>query len=525
MPRPLSVLSLSFLLGCAPDCPEKCAPIDSTGKGDDSGTETGDSRDSDSGTDTGDSHDSDSGAETGDSHDSDSGTELPRTFDLGAVGIKLVGEEALDAYGIGGVDIAVAAAGDVDGDGHADLLVGLAGSGLGGGFESGAAWLVRGPLTTDLDLSLAHARFLGADEEHAGLSVASAGDTDGDGYDDVLVGAPGFADGSDLEGRAYLVRGPVEGDLPLSGADAILQGEYVPNDHDTSSGTGMSVACAGDVDGDGRPDLLVGAPGLGGGAAYLVLGPVTSRFDLATDADMRLTTNRSGSLGTGVASAGDTDGDGFDDILIGQPGHDTDVALLFLGPVTGERVPDDADATLTVRTDVPAGIGPRSAGDTDGDGYDDVLLDAPGDDDGGVDAGAAYVFRGPLAGPVETSEAAAKLVGPAEYAYAGSDVAGAGDVDGDGLADIIVGASDHGWTDGPGAAYVVFGPVFGVLALPDAGVTLRGEGDDRVGYAVAGAGDLDGDGRSDVIVGGPGDDDGGEDAGAAWLVFASTISP
>src|SRR6185436_13418728 len=131
-----------------------------------------------------------------------------------------------------------------------DVLVGATNQ---GDRNEGAAYLVLGPVTGTLDLALADAKLVGEEpDDLAGHSVSDAGDVDGDGHDDLLVGALGNDEGGSTAGAAYLVVGPVTGTLDLSRADAKLVGE-APNDW-----CGISVSGAGDVDGDGHDDLLVG---------------------------------------------------------------------------------------------------------------------------------------------------------------------------------------------------------------------------------------------------------------------------
>jgi hypothetical protein len=220
---------------------------------------------------------------------------------------------------------ALAGAGDLDGDGLADFAVG--GPNVDGSdFDSGVVYLLLGaslPLDgTDISLSAADAVLNGvAADDLAGTSVAGPGDVDGDGLDDVLVGAPAEASVGVDGGAAYLLSGmPASGDL--GSADATL---YTAT---AGAHTGYAVAGAGDVDADGLPDLLIGAYGESSvrseaGAAYLVLGPVAGAVSLA-DAVVTFGGEASSDYaGYSLAGAGDVDADGHDDLLIGALGEDS----------------------------------------------------------------------------------------------------------------------------------------------------------------------------------------------------------
>ncbi len=167
--------------------------------------------------------------------------------------------------------VPVTAAGDVNGDGYGDLLLGAYGQDSGGAY-AGAAYLILGPVSGTVDLADSDAKFVGEeDEDLAGASISSAGDINEDGYDDIVVGAMGHETDDTFDGTAYLLLGPVTGTVDLANADA----KYVGEEEDDRAG--WSVSTAGDVDGDGYVDMLVGAEGhdAGGpfaGAAYLLLG-------------------------------------------------------------------------------------------------------------------------------------------------------------------------------------------------------------------------------------------------------------
>jgi|GEM_PF-3260379 len=271
--------------------------------------------------------------------------------------------------------------------------------------------MVTNMSTMDQSLSMADASFWGEDgADNSGYSVASAGDVNGDGYDDILIGAYGDDDGGDSAGQTYLILGQASGwtmDQDLSTADASFIGE----DTGTYSGdmSGSSVASAGDVNGDGYDDILIGAYRRNNynGEAYLILGQASSWTmdqDLSTaDAsfigeDFYSFPPPSGSeTGVSVASAGDVNGDGYDDLLIGAKGNgeggsNVGQTYLILGQASGWTMDTDLSAVDAsfIGEDASdyAGRSVASAGDVNGDGYDDILIGAYGDEDGGYAAGA-----------------------------------------------------------------------------------------------------------------------------------------
>jgi Putative metal-binding motif/FG-GAP repeat len=313
--------------------------------------------------------------------------------------------------------------------------------------------------------------------------------------------------------------------LSLASADVELVGEAEGNR------AGCSVSGAGDVNADGYADLLVGARGYsdGGssaGAAYLVLGSPSLVSMSLSAADVQLTgVARSDGAGASVTGAGDVNADGYDDLLVGA--HWAQTAYLVLGSPSPVSLSLSAADALFTGGEL-AGFPVSGAGDVNADGFADLLVGSRYDNDGGRSAGAAYLILG-SATPTSLSLSAAdaQLRGQ-KSDLAGSALSGAGDVNADGHADILVGAysNDDGGFTAAGAVYLVLGSPSPVsLDLAGADVQLTGDGWwEFAGHAVAGAGDVNDDGYGDILVGAEGNDDTGTDAGAAYLVLGS-LSP
>ena len=394
----------------------------------------------------------------------------------------------------------VCGAGDVNGDGYSDIIVGARIYGVGGA----AAIFHGGPYSTNLTPS--SNRFGGAIGALLGSSVANAGDVNGDGYADAIVGAPGASNGQVGEGLAYLHYGSSTG---LSVAPSLtLEANML------GAQFGTSVSSAGDVNGDGYADVLVGAPLNGTGSAYLYAGGPAG-LSVAPAAALS-----AGSLfGSSVATAGDVDHDGYSDIIIGSPG--TGEAYVYKGSVAGLVL-----APYIVLAEPPAsglfGCSVATAGDVNGDGYSDVIVGARNATNGQANEGLAYVYHGSMTGLV--TPFARRLEMNLALANFGVSVSGASDVNGDGFFDVVVGADlwESGQTD-EGAAFVFHGSPVGVAALP--AVTLqRNIVNGQFGVSVSEAGDVNGDGYADIVVGAALSENpaGTADEGLAYVFRGST---
>ncbi len=449
----------------------------------------------------------------------DEGAAYPVTIDPLATAAAWTAESDQPAARFGW---SVATAGDVDGDGYADVIVG-ADQYDNGHTDEGRAYVYRGSAS---GLETTPAWTAESDQAGAlfGTSVATAGDVNGDGFADVIVGAYRYDNGESDEGRSYVYHGSAAG----LATTAAWSGESDQAD----AGFGSSVATAGDVNGDGYSDIVVGTPLYDacvvppcpfpddGGRIHVYHGSATG---LSAAADWTEDGNEAlARFGIFVATAGDVDGDGYADVIVGSDRHgpqDEGRAYVYRGSAAGLAA---APAWTAGGNQASASFGRSvgTAGDVNGDGYADVIVGAPGFDNGQADEGRAYVYQGSASGIAATAAWAAES--NQASAFFGSSVGTAGDVDGDGYADVIVGAwaLDNGEQD-EGRAYVYRGSASGLASAPE----WTAESDQALGSfgsAVATAGDVNGDGRSDVIVGAPGHDNGEADEGRASVYHGSS---
>ncbi len=372
----------------------------------------------------------------------------------------------------------VSASGDVNGDGYADVLVGALFAAA-GGTKRGAAYLFSGATLTGTKTQLdAMASFAGdEDNDYFASRVSILDDINNDGYDEAGITA---TDADAFKGAAYIFQGgpTLAGAMPLSAAFATIQGENV-KDY-----LGNALASAGDIDADGTPDVIVGVtcyPGLVDfkGAAFIFSGATLSGTITAntTTAYSTIIGAAGERFGVRVAGQGDINGDGRDDVVISalyNANYRGEVFFFDGATIAGVKSSADNFSTVIGNADKDDMYQVSGIGDFNGDGRADILIGANGVAADAND-GAAYVFSGAdLAGPKTVADAFATIAAAAgSVAQLGNSVSGGGDVNGDGVPDFAVGA---GGTDSSrGAAYVFSGAALTAgTTLDDAFATLFG---------------------------------------------------
>lgn len=410
---------------------------------------------------------------------------------------------------------ALAMGGDLDGDGLSDLVMGAEQYSAGRGqavvlFSSQR--LASGSGTLSLAGSTEATVYTGTPGDHVGQAVALPGDVDGDGFDDLVVTASLYDAIYTNNGAAWLLQGPLSSGVAYGASDAVAT---LLGSSDTAL-LGNVAAGAGDTNADGFADVLVaGAAWDGDGpSAYLFLGPVTGpHFASAADATFGATETTGSSVS--LAGGADFDGDGLDDLAFGARAYTAKGGVaVFSAPFSDHLTFDDADRVLqgVASTDY-AGDAVCWAEDADGDGLADLVVGAYSAYNGGGNQGSVYLVRATtLADASVTSlrDADLELQGESSNSGAGSSVA-AGDLDGDGLSDLLVGASTAGVG---GRGYAIYGPSTGTVSLSTADLVFSASvAGDGAGEAVA-VGDVDGNGRADAVFASPNNN---SNAGTAYL--------
>jgi hypothetical protein len=377
----------------------------------------------------------------------------------------------------------------------------------------------------------------------SGISVSTAGDVNGDGLDDLIVGAP--RSGVEGTGKSYVIFGKTDGTaIDLSAIDT--RG-FVINGEMGNDGSGYSVSTAGDVNGDGLDDLIVGAWRFSGvNNQYVLPGKSYVIFGKTDGTAINLSAIASGTGGFGitgvdwdshsgssVSTAGDVNGDGLDDLIIGAPNTKIDrlykgKSFVIFGKADGTAIDLSAIGTGGFvingeNSNNYSGHSVSSAGDVNGDGLDDLIVGAFG-------ISKSYIIFGKK--DSTTIELSAIASGTGGFvingnSYNGKSVSSAGDVNGDGLDDLIVGTplSDLNGKKIVGKSYVIFGKTdntaINLSAIGTGGFVINGENAyDRSGFSVSTAGDVNGDGLDDLIVGSfEADPSGKSKAGKSYVIF------
>jgi len=364
-------------------------------------------------------------------------------------------------------------------------------------------------------------------QKELGVSVSGAGDVNGDGINDVIIGAPGAKSGL---GEAYVIYGSEETSplIDLTTSLSLEKGFTITGGLDKGF-LGTSVSTAGDINGDGLSDLVIGAPSANWntGAVYVIYGDKTRKSDvnLSEELDPQegfvVYGTSPEKLGSAVNCAGDVNGDGISDIIIGAPYANDQSGSAYV--IYGKKAGHNNMETSSLKQEEGFrlnGVSPYSqfgkavsgAGDVNGDGIDDIIIGVPLAENR---AGKAYVVFGKKEarenmyfGDEQMDLNEGFTVTGLEYSSLGTSVSKGGDPNGDGIDDIVIGSPKAGGNQG--AAYVIFGRKDGGLKninlmledlSPERGFTISGKSMNYLGTAVGQGGDFNGDRIDDVLVG------------------------
>ena len=489
---------------------------------------------------------------------------FPAEFNLadldGSNGFVIRGEGNIGFSGGSLSGYSVSSAGDINGDGFDDVIIGAPEYDAFSVFSGfiipvGKSYVVFGsdesfPSVLELS-SLDGSNGFGIEPntyiDRLGQSVSGVGDINGDGFDDVIIGAPYPRDTSN-RGRTYIIFGN-NGGFPsniLSSSNSQVFGGLYDGDL-----FGFSVSGAGDVNGDGFDDVIIGAPEAGTSRE----GNSVLAFGNRTGTDFTFTTfvgiDENDFLGGSVSGAGDVNGDGIDDLIIGADEAETDTSNQGQTYVVfGNSAGFGAEFDLTslngrngfvirgIDEDDYSGFSVSDAGDINGDGFDDLIIGALRAEANKTSQGESYVVFGKsrrFAAELDLANLNGRngfvIRGIDEYDFSGISVSGAGDVNGDGFDDLIIGASGaDADVNNQGESYVVFGSSEGFSAElklknldGDNGFVIRGiDENDFSGRAVSGAGDVNGDGIDDIIIGALRAEAGAsssDDRGESYVIF------
>ncbi|MCP4358569.1 MAG: DUF11 domain-containing protein, partial [Chloroflexi bacterium] len=357
-----------------------------------------------------------------------------------------------------------------------------------------------------------------------GYGARPAGDVNGDGYDDVIIGAYRYDNDETDEGRAWLYYGSSNG--------LKLQPAWTADGEQSYAWMGLAVA-AGDVNNDGYDDVIVGSRNFDSGG-YSDNGRVDVYYGtasgLAQTADWTAYGNQNDArFGHAVASAGDVNGDGYTDIIIGARGYSNGEsaeggAYVYYGSATGLSSTPAWTAESNY-ANAWFGYAVDTAGDVNNDGYADVIIGSPMDGNGTVNGGKVYGFYGSGSGLSATPDWLIVSDQDGAGLGTGTSVASVGDVNGDGYDDALVGAQTY---DNPetneGQVYLYYGSANG-LNLAPAWTAESNQANANFGWSVAAVGDVNLDGFADFIIGADSFDTIVTDAGQATLYLGSPLQP